>query len=288
MIIPLLLLLTNLAGQVRYDTIPPDEEIFGGMYFDEMMVFNKMEDLTFRIRSEVNFPENYPDSGRVIVCFVFTRDGTIKETGICRSSGNPVFDSIAYYEVNKLQGWIPGMSRGRFIDIPFTVPVNFKNNRITNPERLSFLISEEDYEQRKQAFDFLCSDDPDSPMTLDYTTFSYYLAEHIMKERYSSPQEYHWPGIRHAILQKTNLDLLNVKLILIETDSSEWYSIRCPYLFYLKKDHNYIAIAYRKNGDSAPQLAIKNLSAKKGQHIEFVFKEYTREEFVRKMGEIGN
>ena len=68
--------------------------------------------------------------GRVIVCFVVKKDGSIDNIKVVRSV-DPYLDKEAIRVITAMPKWKPGKQRGETVNVKFTVPVAF---RLTGPE----------------------------------------------------------------------------------------------------------------------------------------------------------
>ena len=64
--------------------------------------------------------------GRVICQFVVTKDGSIVDVVVVRSSGEPSLDKEALRVINSMPKWKPGKQRGKPVRVKYTVPVNFR------------------------------------------------------------------------------------------------------------------------------------------------------------------
>lgn len=64
-------------------------------------------------------------SGKVIVKFIVTRDGNIKDINIAESSGDPFLDKEGLRVVKLLPKFKPGISNGQFVDMEMTLPFKF-------------------------------------------------------------------------------------------------------------------------------------------------------------------
>ena len=74
----------------------------------------------------------YPDSvlkrkiqGRVIVRFVITQTGKVKDVRVIRSL-DPDCDNEAIRVVKLMPDWIPGSQNGEKCDVSYTLPLNFR------------------------------------------------------------------------------------------------------------------------------------------------------------------
>ena len=211
----------------------------------------------------------------------------MKNTRVVRSV-NPIYDSNAFYCIQGLKGWIPGMLRGHFIDIPFTFPVKFEDGHILNQDRLvrSFKsnISIEKYLQRKRIFEFLNSDDPNQPIITNNETFKYFLTSHIDKEEYTYVHKYSPPNLFKMVILKTNLNSRNDKLYLVYKNHKYSISeVNNPKRLFLEKDRNYIAVVYRIIGEGRPQVSIKPIQCKNRCETLFEFENYSKGQLIQEL-----
>jgi len=80
------------------------------------------------IAQGVKYPEEAQSanlSGRVYVTFIVSKDGSVKGTKIARSSGYTVLDDEAIRVVKEMPDWKPGKQRGVYVNVSYTVPINF-------------------------------------------------------------------------------------------------------------------------------------------------------------------
>uniref|UniRef100_UPI004048F3BC energy transducer TonB n=2 Tax=Flavobacterium sp. TaxID=239 RepID=UPI004048F3BC len=75
----------------------------------------------------------YPDrlasarkTGSVVVEFIISSDGTIKDIKTQTKSIHPDFDKEAMRVVSKLPKMIPGKSKGKSVDVRFKIPITFQ------------------------------------------------------------------------------------------------------------------------------------------------------------------
>ncbi|MGV8091798.1 MAG: hypothetical protein AB2L24_08035 [Mangrovibacterium sp.] len=123
-ILILLLLTINLSAQIVYDTIPDNEAIFGGHGWDELVIFKDFKTQTLKYFDNVNFNNIDCYGKKVFVSTIFGKNGELKNTRIVKSA-SPICDSIAFYFVNGLKDWLPGLARGKFVDMPFRFSNHF-------------------------------------------------------------------------------------------------------------------------------------------------------------------
>lgn len=77
------------------------------------------------IMQNLRYPVGHTAVGRVIVRFVIDKDGLVREPTIMKSLGSP-FDEEALRVINALGPWNPGRQNGQPVDVPFTIPINFR------------------------------------------------------------------------------------------------------------------------------------------------------------------
>ncbi|HUW93814.1 MAG TPA: energy transducer TonB, partial [Bacteroidales bacterium] len=106
--------------------VEPDKDVF--VVVEEMPQFPGGQNAMFSwIAGEVVYPaEAVKDkiSGRVIVYFVVTASGKIKNVKVERSA-HPLLDAEAVRVIGMMPEWKPGHQRGKAVDVAFAVPVEF-------------------------------------------------------------------------------------------------------------------------------------------------------------------
>ncbi len=104
-----------------------DEEIF--FIVEEMPEFPGGEQaLRKYIANTVKYPEKAQEEkiqGKVYVTFVVSKDGSVANAKIARGV-DPSLDAEALRVINGLPKWKPAKQRGEFVNVSFTVPINFK------------------------------------------------------------------------------------------------------------------------------------------------------------------
>jgi TonB family protein len=103
-----------------------DEQVF--FMVEEMPEFPGGE-MALRqfIANNVDYPDDAQKGGiqgKVYVTFVVSKDGSVADAKIARGV-NPSLDAEALRVVNSLPKWIPGKQRGEFVNVSYTVPINF-------------------------------------------------------------------------------------------------------------------------------------------------------------------
>lgn len=95
---------------------------------EEMPVFPGGDEA---LRNFVANNVNYPDeaykkgiAGRVFVCFVIDKDGSVTDAKIARSI-NPLLDQEALRVVRSMPKWKPGKHKGVAVKVSYTIPINF-------------------------------------------------------------------------------------------------------------------------------------------------------------------
>ncbi|MBO5874015.1 MAG: energy transducer TonB, partial [Rikenellaceae bacterium] len=63
--------------------------------------------------------------GRVIVGFVITDEGDIKDPVVVREV-DPLLDAEALRLIKMMPKWKPGKQRGKAVNVKFTLPVQFR------------------------------------------------------------------------------------------------------------------------------------------------------------------
>jgi TonB family protein len=79
------------------------------------------------IANNVDYPDDAQKGGiqgKVYVSFVVSKDGSVADAKIARGV-NPSLDEEALRVVNSLPKWIPGKQKGEYVNVSYTVPINF-------------------------------------------------------------------------------------------------------------------------------------------------------------------
>jgi len=209
-----LLLTINLSAQIVYDTIPDVEYEISGQWWEELFIFKDFEKQELTYFDKVDF-ENLDCYGeRVFVSTIFGKNGDLKNTKIIKSA-NPTCDSIAFCFVNGLKDWLPGLVRGKFVDIPFIFPITFDSLAINERYAKSdmfFNATEGEFNKRKEYFDFFYSNISQKIIN-DFTYFYEYLAEKLSGDSlYIYCSEYTRPKRKNRVkidLNNENRDSIN-------------------------------------------------------------------------------
>ncbi|HSO88404.1 MAG TPA: M56 family metallopeptidase [Draconibacterium sp.] len=116
---------------VKKEAIQPkslntNEEIF--FIVEEMPEFPGGE-MALRqfMANHVEYPDDAQKSGiqgKVYVTFVVSKDGSVADAKIARGV-SPSLDAEALRVVNALPKWTPGKQKGKFVNVSYTVPINF-------------------------------------------------------------------------------------------------------------------------------------------------------------------
>lgn len=112
----------NMPDSVVFEVVEEMPEFPGGM-----------KALTEYIHKNVKYPAEAHAKGvqgRVIVCFVVKKDGSIADIKTVRSV-DPYLDKEAIRIIAAMPKWKPGKQRGKAVNVRFTVPVMF---RLASPE----------------------------------------------------------------------------------------------------------------------------------------------------------
>jgi TonB family protein len=103
-----------------------DEQVF--FTVEEMPEFPGGEmALRTYIASAIKYPviaQEKGIQGKVYVTFVVSKDGSVVNCSIARGV-DPSLDGEALRVVNSLPKWMPGKQRGEFVNVSYTVPINF-------------------------------------------------------------------------------------------------------------------------------------------------------------------
>jgi hypothetical protein len=311
-ILPILLLLTiNLSAQIVYDTIPDDEVIIGGQDWEELFVFKDFKTQALSYFENIDF-ENIDCSGeRVFVETIFGKNGELQNTRIIKSASS-ICDSIAFNFVNGLKDWLPGLQRGKFVDIPFIFPFTFDSLKIKDRYAKGyefFNTTEEEFDKRKEYFDFVYSSSSQKIIN-DFEFFYKFLAQKLGGDSlYIYCWEYSTPKMKERVkidLNKEDSDYINFIIYYPEnTRSINYISAKERWIFYwdknkwqitpninppkkngrlyLEKNKKTTLIAF-VSGKEEPKLAIyKNIIFSSDTILNLDFKQYKKTDLMNEI-----
>ena len=81
------------------------------------------------IKDNIQYPQKAKEEGiqgRAICQFVINIDGSICGVEIVRSSGNELLDAEAIRLIQNMPAWTPGMNKGKYVRVKYTVPIIFR------------------------------------------------------------------------------------------------------------------------------------------------------------------
>jgi len=106
---------------------PKEEEPF--KFVEQMPTFPNGETAMMKyLRDNIKYPNIARENnieGRVIVQFVVSKDGDIKNAKVVRGIGGGC-DQEALRVVNAMPRWVPGKHNGRSVPVTFTLPILFE------------------------------------------------------------------------------------------------------------------------------------------------------------------
>ncbi|WP_133271362.1 energy transducer TonB [Hymenobacter radiodurans] len=105
---------------------PIDTKVYG-MVAQQMPVYKNGGNAAIitAIMQNLRYPAGHTIVGRVIVKFTIDKAGLLQEPTIIKGLGSP-FDQEALRAVSLLGPWNPGKQNGQPVEVPFTIPVNFR------------------------------------------------------------------------------------------------------------------------------------------------------------------
>ena len=80
------------------------------------------------IEKNIKYPkgaEDYGIQGRVILTFIVKKDGSLSDVRVAKSV-DPSLDKEAVRIIKSMPKWSPGIEKGQFVNVKFTVPVTFR------------------------------------------------------------------------------------------------------------------------------------------------------------------
>ena len=80
------------------------------------------------IEKNIKYPKVAEDNGiqgRVILTFIVKKDGSLSDVRVAKSV-DPALDKEAVRLIKSMPKWSPGIEKGQFVNVKFTVPVTFR------------------------------------------------------------------------------------------------------------------------------------------------------------------
>ena len=97
---------------------------------DEMPSFPGGQSALFDFMAKnIKYPkgaEDYGIQGRVILTFIVKKDGSLSDVRVAKSV-DPALDKEAVRLVKSMPKWNPGIHKGKYVNVKFTLPVTFRN-----------------------------------------------------------------------------------------------------------------------------------------------------------------
>ena len=277
----------NLSAQIVYDTIPDDKLEIGGQWWEELFIFKDFDKQALTYFDKVNL-ENLDCLGeKVIVSTIFSKNRELKETQIVKSAG-PICDSIAFYFVNGLKDWLPGMARGKFVDISFVFPITFDNKEIKDRYLIKsdvfFNASDEKYNKRKEYFDFVNSEQYDAEIINDFEFFKKYMAEIFRNSRYVHILTEYKLKRKESILLEFNIPKSKSTHLLVRDLQKDWilydYSLKKKKI-RVPKDKTLFLLFYKEG--ITPLLQTMIINSDKDMTLELELEKYTKGRLVEEL-----
>ena len=306
-----LLLAINLSAQIVNDKIPNDKYEIGSQWWDEDVIFRDIEKQVSTYFDKIDFRNLDCYGEKVIVSTIFGKNGGLVNTRILKSA-SPICDSIASNFINGLKDWLPGLSRGKFVDIPFIFPIIFDSLEMKDrySKMYKFLnATKDEYEKRKEYFDFFYADSSKKIIN-DFSYFYKYLAEKLSSDSlYIYCLEYARPKKRDRVkieLNKENTDSMNFLIYYPENpriinyilakekwifywDKNKWQVIpnfnppKKKGTLYLEKNKKTMLIGFVR-GKEEPKLVIyNNITFSRDTILNPEFKQYDKKDLMSKI-----
>jgi len=279
LLILFLLTINQLSAQIVYDTIPTDELEIGGQWWGELFIFKNFENQALIYFNKVNF-ENLDCYGeKVFVSTVFGKEGKLKNTKIIKSA-SPKCDSIAFDFVNGLKDWLPGLTRSKFVDIPFVFPITFDSigikKRYSKPD-VFFNATDEEYDKRKVYFDFVYSEQDDDEIINDYEFFKNYIAETFRDSQFVHILSEYKLKRRESIQLEFNIPKSKSFHLLVRDQQKDWilydYSLNKTNI-RVPKDKKLFLIFYDEG--IIPKLKTMIINSENDTTIRLELEKYTK------------
>lgn len=97
---------------------------------DEMPSFPGGQSALFDFMAKnIKYPEVAEEcgiQGRVLVTFIVKKDGSLSDVRVAKSV-DPSLDKEAVRIIKSMPKWNPGIHKGKYVNVKFTLPVTFRN-----------------------------------------------------------------------------------------------------------------------------------------------------------------
>ena len=279
----LLFLVTSLTAQVKYDTITSKNDELGLMYFEESIVFKDFSSQASSYFREIDFSKINCFGKKVFVSTIFGKDGKIKDTKIVKSV-SPICDSIAFYFIDGLTDWLPGLGGGKFVDIPYTFPITFDTTTMKDRWSKVFSVSGIEFEKRKAYFDFAYLTQTDQKIINDYRFFKKYVATMLEKNKHTLILTDYRLKRKESIKLQINFPKNKHTHLLIKDPQKDWilydYTLNKKEL-RIPKEYSLLLIAYEEG--NPPLLETKRIEKKSDTVLSLQLKEYTKGQLIKEL-----
>ena len=122
-----LLTLTGMSSAMAQQEVVLEEKVYEVV--EEMPSFPGGQGAMFEfIANNIQYPivaEENGVQGRVLVSFVIKKDGSLSNVRVVKSV-DPALDKEAVRLIKSMPKWSPGIEKGQFVNVKFTVPVTFR------------------------------------------------------------------------------------------------------------------------------------------------------------------
>lgn len=277
-----LTLTLKLSAQIVYDTIQPEVVFMGNLSWDESFIFKDFKTQAQNYFEKIDFKQLDCFGEKVSVETIFGKNGELRNTRIIKSA-HPVCDSIAFYFVLSLKDWLPGMAHGNFVDIPFIFPISFDDETLKRSWTLDvfFKATEQQFNRRRECFDFIYSGNPELQIINDFNFFRYFIAEAMNETKHIHILDnYKLKRAESSVLEINQIESKNTHL-LIWDPSKDWI------LYEYKLRRNKIRIPRKPNlfliffdEGQGPLIQTKVLDGLENSSIDLNLKTYTKEQLM--------
>lgn len=285
LLLPCLFVANLSTAQVVYDTIPKVQRWLTTHLTADYPVFVDIESQSADYFNHIDFKDIDCDGERVDVSAIFSKDRTMDQVKII-TAASPMCDSIAYYFVKGLEGWIPALEGGKFVDAPFNFPFVFDSLKVLKMfgAAHSFLsVSDEEFRKRSTYFDFVHTDDPNHAIIGDYQLFQGFIAEALRTEKYIHILSNYKRGRKESVALEIEVPNPKSTHVLIWNPAKNWildaYDLRRRKKIRIAKDKELFLVVFEEGKEPLIQtqtfrsstdekLAIFPVQYNRGQLLE--------------------
>lgn len=279
---------TNIWAQTNQDsTNNEDIEEMMGMIVEYMFAINDTDKQVDDYFNKIDIENSGCRSEKVWISTIVGSDGMLRNTKVVRSV-NPICDSIALNFVLGLKGWVPAITRNRYVTAPLTLPIVFDVAELKM--RLASLhpTSVEEHCRRREIIDLIRCDSciaipNDFRIFLDFTA-------HQLTSNNRTPYiiPYERPKRKNRVKVALNdSKTRGINFIIFDSEKGHvlnYLSAKSRQYLYIEKDKKILLIGFIQD-ENNPLIAVYNgISFSNDTTLSLEFRHYQKPELITEIG----